>query len=240
MTDGVFSAYLLHRRPFKESSMVLELFLPDLGRQSVLAKGFRSAKKQSKALAQPFTELEVSWKGRGDLPTCTYLDFARHRVALKEQFLVSGLYLNELLIRLMTKGQNCEPLWQHYQLSLTALSLCELSKLPVILRQFELALLSHLGLDLNWHSDCEIDDQACYRYEIDQGYVLEPHSVQFSQSGISGDCLKKLITGDFSDDQSMKEMQKFTQSIIQTLAPGIGKESRALFRAYNTVKKVDL
>src|SRR3990167_3982988 len=97
------SAYVLHRRSYRETSFLVELFTLDHGRVTVAAKGARKAKSSTQGLLQPFTPLMVSWSGKGELMTLVQADAHGEVRGLKGDALFAGFYLNELLTALLQK-----------------------------------------------------------------------------------------------------------------------------------------
>ena len=95
-------AFVLHRRPFSESSLVVELFTRNLGRVAALAKGARRPGSPLRLL-DPFQPLLIGMSGRGELPTLTHAEADGCAYALAGGALFCGFYLNELLLRLLER-----------------------------------------------------------------------------------------------------------------------------------------
>ena len=85
------ATYVLHSRPYKETSALVDFFTP-LGRLRAVLRGARG---KAGALARPFVPLEAEWRGRGELKTVARLESAGIPNLLNGQALFSGLYLNE-------------------------------------------------------------------------------------------------------------------------------------------------
>ncbi|MDT8397638.1 MAG: DNA repair protein RecO, partial [Pseudomonadales bacterium] len=100
-------AYLLHARPFRDSSLLLDLLTRDYGRMSAIARGVRGIKSKSKGLLQAFTPLLVSLSGRHELKTLRNVELLASAFFFKGQHLYGALYVNELLVRLV-RGQEAE------------------------------------------------------------------------------------------------------------------------------------
>jgi len=116
-------AYILHSRPYQESSLLLELFTQDFGRFAVIAKGVRRQKNHTRALLQAFVPLLISCSGRGELLVLkNYESKARLHLLFGKQ-LISALYVNELLMRLLHRFDAHETLFQVYANTLVALEL---------------------------------------------------------------------------------------------------------------------
>lgn len=142
MTQQVQQAYVLHRRPFRETSLLLELFGRETGRFSAVAKGVRRA-KSNLGQFEPFTLLDLRYAGRGGLKTITSSEILQPQLRLSLAAFYAASYFNELLIRLLPLEVEFAPLFDTYGQSLQKLKE-GLSEPP--LREFEYALLEGLGL----------------------------------------------------------------------------------------------
>jgi len=146
-------SFVLHARLYLESSLLLELFTPDYGRISAIAKGARRPKSRMRGLLQPFVPLLVSCVGRGELLTLCAVDSAGISPLLSGRHLMSALYLNELLVRLLHRHDAHPDLFWQYKATLLQLETTEDAQ--EILRLFEKFLLKTLGYELPLLKDAE-------------------------------------------------------------------------------------
>ena len=167
-------AYLLHRRPFQNTSLLVDFFCLDYGMVRAVAKGARREKSKYRALLQLFQPLLISFSGRGELKTVTGAEAGLSALSLKGDRLFSGMYINELLTRLLHNYVEHTVLYQHYQESLIALQ--GDADIQTVLRRFELKLLVELGYGLNLDTDCHshdpIDRHKSYRFTPGLGFEL--------------------------------------------------------------------
>ncbi len=206
-------AYVIHRRPFRETSLLVDFFCLDHGRIAAVAKGARQGKSRMQALLQPFQPLRISFSGRGEVKTLIGAElgvsdevaepeqsrrdikstasdetskpptegpepgarpagFDRAAPRLSGERLFSGLYLNELLSRLLHNHVEHRQLYGVYAETLAALA--DTALLERVLRRFELELLAELGYAINLQSDCHrheaIAADKSYRYLPDVGF----------------------------------------------------------------------
>lgn len=166
---GFHTALVLHVRPYRESSQLVELFSQEQGRLGLVANGSRRQKSGHKALLQPFVPLQIRWRGAGDLKTLERLEPLALPVPLQGTALFSGLYLNELLYYLLERHTPYPALFSQYVQSLAGLA--QARDPQPVLRRFELALLQALGYGVALDQTADGESLApeadyCYRHEL--------------------------------------------------------------------------
>ena len=139
-------AYLLSSRAYLESSLIVDMFAKDYGRIAMVARGAKRGKFSKFALLQPFVPLLISWQGSGNLYTMTYLEATQAPIFLTGRKLISGMYLNELLVRLLAAADPHLELFEFYQTVL--MKLATAVREQEILRYFEKRLLAAIGYAL--------------------------------------------------------------------------------------------
>ena len=97
------SSFVLHRRPYRDTSLLLEVFSQEYGRLGLVARGAVSPRSRWKGLLQPFAPLLLSWSGAGELATLTAAEEAGCPIPLPPHRVLAGLYINELLLRLLPR-----------------------------------------------------------------------------------------------------------------------------------------
>lgn len=164
-------AYVLHSRAFRETSLIVESFTREHGRIAVVARGAKSAKSRWRSVLQPFRPLLLSWNQRSDLGTLTGADQIASPPPLQGQALYCGLYLNELLMRLLHRSDPHAELFERYRDILMDLA----SNAPPqpLLRIFEKHLLESVGyamlLDREYQNGAAIEAERWYVYETERG-----------------------------------------------------------------------
>ena len=139
-------AYVLHGRPYRESSLLLEAMSREHGRVGLVARGARGAKSRWKNILQPFRPLLLSWTQRGELGTLTGADQVASPPPLTGEMLFCGLYANELMIRFLQRSDPHPGLFDHYQRLLAQLTAGE--GMQQLLRIFEKDLLESAGFGM--------------------------------------------------------------------------------------------
>ncbi len=163
-------AYVLHTRPYRETSFLSEFLTKDYGRISVVAKGIRRPKSRGRGLLQPFIPLVISCVGRGALLTLTNFDAASVAPVLTGRRAVSAFYLNELLFRLMHYEDPNPDLFSCYHKALSELE--KATDVQVVLRLFEKSLLKILGYELQLLKDVKTGEAIC----PERAYLFDPAS----------------------------------------------------------------
>ena len=221
-------AYVLHRRAWSESSLIIELFTEEHGRFGVLARGARRTTKRGRPPLQPLQPMWVEWRGRGELPTLQSWELAGAAPALTGDRLVSAMYLNELLYRLTERNDPHAELWDPYKMTLAALA-DRANLLDVLLRRFELKLLAAIGyavsLDHEAGSDAEVDPQASYRFDPERG-----PSRSSGDGAYEGASLLALADGNLVTDRQRSDARRLMRQLIDYRLDGRPLKSRALFR----------
>ncbi len=166
-------AYLLHHRPFRDSSLLLEVLSREHGKLALVARGARSAKSRLKGVLRPFMPLRLSWVLRSDLGTLTGAELDGQPLTLTRDSLMSGYYLNELILHFLHRHDPQPEVFAAYQQ--TVRSLAAATDPAPALRLFEIELLRLLGYALNFAHEAvsheELDPSAYYEYRVEQGPV---------------------------------------------------------------------
>ena len=161
-------AYLLHRRDWQNSSLILDIISLDFGRLSLLAKGGKNSK--SRGLYQPFSKLIVSWSGRQDLKTLTSIDGSAFPIA--ERLYLPLLYVNELIEAFLPKYESNPEIFALYGELLTYINI---NNSEMMLREFERSAMSILGylpdLSIEANNDEPIVAEKHYLFQATRGLV---------------------------------------------------------------------
>ncbi|MFC1578829.1 DNA repair protein RecO [Pseudomonadota bacterium] len=226
-------SYILHSRPYRDSSALLEVFTAEQGRISLVARGARRKSRggSSGALLQPFIPLLLSFSGRAELKNLNATESAGLPQVLRAERLFSGLYLNELLVRLLHRHDPHPQLFAAYGATLQALAGSE----PVddILRQFEFTLLQELGygfsLDLDGLSGEAVLPDRWYHYHPDWGLVARGAAQDAAQPAFAGVDLLAMSTEGFGG-QARATAKRLLRLVLSAHLGDTPLRSRELFR----------
>ncbi|MBR7778075.1 DNA repair protein RecO [Undibacterium sp. BYS50W] len=190
--------FVLHARPYKETSLIVDVLTRDFGRIALVAKGAKRPHSQLRSVLQTFQPLNLSWMGKAELKTLTSADWVGGMLPLEKSALVCGFYLNELIIKFLLKDEPHPALFDQYVATINQLAHGESA--PVVLRQFELVLLRQSGLLGDIHLCTE--QRAVVQPELH--YVLDPQAgTRPARPGdhfpvLNGACLLAMADGDYS------------------------------------------
>lgn len=227
-------SYILHSRPYRDTSALLDVFTAEHGRISLVARGARrqSRKGSKTALLQPFTPLLLSFSGRAELKTLTTTEAAGVAFPLRGDRMFSGMYINELMVRLLHQNDPHPGLFAAYGTALQ--SLADNAALDAVLRRFEITLLDELGYSFDFDVDGVSGQPVCesrrYSYDPDYGLVALGEDDDKASSGYAGSDLLQMACGEYGGDM------RFTAKRLlrEVLAAHLGEmplRSRELFRA---------
>lgn len=205
--------YILHQRPYRDTSLLLEVFTRDHGRLGLVARGARGPRARNRGLLQPFQPLLLTWSGRGELGTLAGLEAGGAARRLPGAVLYSGFYLNELLLRLLQRLDPHPELYAAYATALAALP----DATQRTLRLFEKALLEELGygllLDHEAHGGAPVEADAWYAYELECGPVrAEEHSP--NRLVLAGSSLLSLAADELRDARSLADAKRLMRAAL--------------------------
>jgi len=207
-------AFVLHTRPYRETSALVELFTFDQGRVTVVARGARGPRSRLRAELQPFRPLLVSWQARSDLGILTGAESEHAAPLITGLALYAAFYLNELLLRLLARHDPHPTLYREYVAALHGLE--EGTPVEALLRRFELRLLEELGYALALERDARtgepLDPAARYAYRLEQG----PVRAAAGDTGFifAGSSLLGIDAGRFDDAQILRDAKRLLRAAL--------------------------
>ncbi len=224
--------YLLHQRPYRETSALLEVFTETHGRVGLVARGVRAARSKQRGELQPFRALRLSWQARGELGTLTGVEADGVTTALCGDALYSGFYLNELLVRLLARHDPHPQLFAAYRASLAALA--GGGSVEPVLRLFEMRLLQEAGYGLQLEFEVEngemLQADALYDYHLESGAVI----VDTAAAGgfvFPGASLLAMARGDLSQPEVLQDAKRLMRAALRLYLGDKPLRSRELFAA---------
>jgi DNA repair protein RecO (recombination protein O) len=225
------SSFVIHTRPYSETSLYTDIFSRNYGRLTVIAKGARRQKSKFRGILLPFRQLLTGWSGKGEIPVLTLAEPVEPWAEMRGHGVLCGFYVNELVTRLLHRYDPHPELFDYY--SDTMVRLLRGEAREDALRLFEKRLLREIGyamsLEYEAHSRRDIDPAARYRYIPHLGAVAE-HSEQRGGVPISGAALHALRIESFNGDNELKECKRLMRTMIAHQLGSRPLHSRKLFR----------
>jgi DNA repair protein RecO (recombination protein O) len=221
-------AFVLHAYPFRETSLIVEVFSRDYGRVSLLARGARRPRSALRGLLLGFQPLEIAWAGKNEVKTLMKAEWQGGQPLLTGKALYCGYYLNELLIHLLPREDAHERLFSVYVETLRRFAD---TLLESDLRCFEKALLQELGygpmLDRDVAGAALVPD-GYYAYEIERGPLRLPGPGS-SGLAVRGKTLIDLAQGELGDPRSQAEAKQLMRALIAHYTGGKELATRKIF-----------
>jgi DNA repair protein RecO (recombination protein O) len=208
-------AYVLHRRAYRNTSWIVEFFTEPHGRIAAVARSARGPTSRYRGKLELFYPMLISWVGQGELKTLGTVEFDRAPIALSDQALLCGFYLNEVLMRVLQRDDACATIFALYDHALNQLARSD--ALSVTLRCFEKNLLQALGFGLPLSVACDTRDaiqpDRYYRYLPERGFSLTARDDP-QQTVFSGNTLLALHHERFEDVATLKASKRLMRLVL--------------------------
>ncbi|APV50945.1 DNA repair protein RecO [Betaproteobacteria bacterium GR16-43] len=240
---GPDRGYVLHSYPYKETSLILQLFTEHQGRFGAVAKGARRPKSASRAVLVPFQPLSLSWFGRGELKTLKAGEPDGPAFPLAGAALLAAFYLNELLLKLTHRDDPHPGLYAAYHEAISELRALSRSRtkpaadaVEPVLRRFEVRLLRELGYALELAREGEshvpIAAEREYFYYVERGAVPAPSHEEPRANAVKlrGLTLQHLERGELTDPVTATQAKQLMRLILHHVLNGEELSTRNLAR----------
>lgn len=234
-------AYLLHHRPYRDTSRILELLTREHGRVSVFARGARGAKSALGPVLQPFNRVLASWTVGREAGTLVGAELDGAPQVMPAARMMSGFYLNELLLKLLTPHDPHPVLFDLYAAAVQALK--DLADEGRTLRLFEKRLLQELGYGLSLEREAEngapVRSECQYRYVFEYGVMpMAAHDVVRSDAWqFPGASLLSLGREELRDPASLADARRLLRGALERLLDGRELKSREILRELRQLQR---
>ncbi len=227
------AAYVIHSRPYRESSRLLECFTRENGRLSLVAQGLKRRYAAHSAAQHLFLPLQISWRAKTGLSRLISAEALGPHRLLSGHGLYTGLYLNELLVRLLAPQDPHPTLFDLYAQQVADLALHGPNENS--LRHFEIQLLQQLGFELALEKDAmgaPIQTGLQYYYRFGEGAHAASEDVKACGRGvwIAGDSLLQLALGNTMSTTALSDAKRLIRMALHHVLEGRPLHSRALFK----------
>ncbi len=200
-------AYVLHRYDWSESSLILEVFTRTHGRVALIARGAKKPSSSFRPILLPMQPLHIAFGGDAEIRTLKSAEWQGGHVMPTGDALLSGYYLNELLMRLLARDDPHPALFDAYAATVQLLANQAIDTLQVALRAFELRLLRDIGLlpvlDAQTATLAQLDVSVQYVLLAEAGLREAHDDDRSSLSGAEWQALQQALDGDAPFSETM-------------------------------------
>jgi DNA repair protein RecO (recombination protein O) len=229
-------AFVLHSYPFRETSLILDVFSRQHGRLAIVARGARRPRSALRGLLMNFQPLLLSWFGKGEVRTLHSAEWQGGQPYLQGTALMCGFYLNELLLNLLARDDPHEQLFDYYRATLYRLA--HESDHAATLRCFEKHLLQELGyalaLEREAGSDKPIRPEVCYRYAVERGALPENGGAGDGDARtglpVLGKTLLDMAADDYADPVTAQQSKQLMRVLLNHHLGGKTLHTRELIK----------
>ncbi len=217
-------AFLMHRRMYQGSSLLLDFFTKDFGKIRLIARGARN----SKTSLQMFQCLSISFKGKGELKSLSQWEIADQPRRLLGDDLILAIYINELILRLLPEGDEHIEIFESYWTFISNLNTLVSNEKEYALRKFENQLLEDLGYGIDFNFDIDgsvIDEDLKYDFIEHQGFNITNEGL------FNGKTLLRLSNSDeaITDANELSILKKMNRKRLKSLLGDKPLKSKELF-----------
>jgi len=226
-------AFVLHSHPFRETSLILDVFSRSHGRLALVARGARRPRSSLRGLLLGFQPLLLSWFGKGEVRTLHSAEWQGGQPYLQGTALMCGFYLNELLVNLLARDDPHERLFDYYRTTLQRLA--HQADHAATLRCFEKHLLQELGyalvLEREAGSGRAVQAELCYRYTVDRG-VLPDEGDGLSGIPVQGKTLLDMANDEYADPVTAQQSKQLMRALLNHQLGGKTLHTRELIKDF--------
>ena len=225
MISNLQKAYVIHSRPYKETSLIVTFLTEKKGKISAVAKGAKRKNSRLSGNLEPFQCLNIDYRGKSDLKSLVLAE----PIEVFEDFfgsenLYSAFYVNELINFLVAQADESMEIFDIYKKCISNLK--RNNQIEKILRDFELKILSILGYEINFLSDYDSDEPIInglsYKYSPQSGFTK-------SEQGYDGKILNEINERKFSKN-SLQACKEINRTTINYYFEELNIKSRIFFK----------
>jgi DNA repair protein RecO (recombination protein O) len=222
--------YILHHRPYRDTSRILEVLVRDHGRLTLFARGARGPKPRFGGVLQPFDLLLLSFQVGREAGQLTGAESAESAAALPAGSLMAGFYLNELLLKLTTRHDPIPEIFEDYRRALSGLRAG--GRIEAVLRVFEKRLLEAVGYGVDLTSEARtgkaIEAEGFYRFVASEGLVP---AVELDADAVVGTSILALAREELGEGRALEDARKVLKAVLTERLEGKELTTRRVARA---------
>jgi DNA repair protein RecO (recombination protein O) len=231
-------AYILHQYAYRDTGRIVEVFTAEYGRLTLFARGANGPRSSLKGVLQPFQRLLLSWSGKTEACALVAAEIDGAPTHLRKERLMSGFYLNELLLKLTERWDPHPAIFFSYASCIEAL--CAGAGEEAALRRFEKRLLNDLGYGLQLTMTDEglpVERDRYYRVAVERG----PQTcVAEAPGAVYGRSLTDLDAESFEDARSLRDAKRVLRAAIDACLDGRSLKSREVMLALRQARRMEI
>jgi DNA repair protein RecO (recombination protein O) len=207
--------FVLHSYPYRETSLIIDVFSRDHGRIALVAKGAKRPHSALRGVLQTFQPLGLSWSGKGEVRTLTHAEWVGGMLPLAGDALLCGFYVNELLVKFCAREDAHPALFNHYVLTLSRLAHDEPA--VQVLRSFETVLLRETGFAMNFTRTVTrepVKPQTRYVFDPDRGVREASDDLPAQWPVIVGQTLIDMERDDYTSPQTASQSKTLMRFLL--------------------------
>jgi DNA repair protein RecO (recombination protein O) len=221
--------YILHHRPYRDTSRILEVLLRDHGRLTLFARGVRGPKPRLGGVLQPFDLLLLSFHLGREAGQLTAAESAETAPHLPAGSLMAGFYLNELLLKLTARHDPVPEVFADYRRALAGL---RAGGVEAVLRVFEKRLLEAVGYGVDLRSEArtgkDIAATGFYRFQASEGLVPAREG---DADAVAGSSVFALAREELAEGRTLEDARKVLKAALAERLEGKELATRKVARA---------
>jgi DNA repair protein RecO (recombination protein O) len=222
-------SFVLHSYPYRETSLILDVFSRDHGRVALVAKGAKRPHSALRGVLQTFQPLGLSWTGKGEVRTLTQAEWVGGMLPLAGDALLCGFYVNELLVKFCAREDAHPALFNHYVLTLSRLAHGE----PALyaLRSFERVLLRETGYAMALNKTITRQPVIAgqkYVFDPERGVRDASDDVPSQWPVISGQTLLDMEKDEYSRPQTAAQSKTLMRFLLNVYLGGTPLATRQI------------
>ena len=228
--------FILHAWDWSETSLLLDVLTVRYGRVVLVARGARRASSQYRGLLTAFCPLRFSWSGAKEAKMLTRAEWQGTMVPLTGEALLSGFYVNELVLKLTAREERHPGLFEAYVAVIHDLALGERDKMNQALRRFEMAILKAAG----WAPTVsEEGGYACFVVRHGEIVGLQhKDQLQTGESAWEPKYVHAWLSGDMAKPTTQRVARDMLRALIEYHLDGRHIHSRRILAELNRLHKV--
>ena len=221
-------AFILHSYPYKETSLIVDVFSREFGRVALMAKGAKRPHSKLRGALQTFQPLSVSWSGKSEVRTLTNAEWVGGMLPLEKSALLCGFYLNELLVKLLARDDPHPALFDQYVSALNQLVHDEPA--PIVLRKFERRLMLETGVcgDLTICSRTGLQVLPEMFYVVDPERGPRPATASDTWPQVAGATLMDMQNENYADAGTQSQSKQLMRFLLAHQLAGAQLNTRQI------------